>query len=147
MTQKTMSEKNLWQRLPVRWRVIFLFLALVGASYGVRHWFPMMPELRDGQACVEVDELSVESVWETPEEVRAAASVAGKTLPEIPQKTARLNGFYVSKLLPTGQKIKIAYSEFSPKNVEMSAPPPVPAPASAENKSALETAKENGREL
>ncbi|MBP3302847.1 MAG: alpha/beta fold hydrolase [Opitutales bacterium] len=142
-----MIEKNLWQRLPVRWRVIFLFLALVGASYGVRNWFPMMPDLRDGQAYAEVDELSVESVWETPEEARAAASGAGKNLPEIPQKTARLNGFYVSKLLPTGQKIKIAYSEFSPENVEMPASPAVPAPASAENKSALETAKENGREL
>ena len=148
MTQKSMSEKNLWQRLPVRWRVIFLFLALVGASYGVRHWFPMMPELRDRQHFVEVDELSVESVWETPEEVREAVSEAGKTLPEIAQKTARLNGIYVSKLLRTGQKVKIAYTEFSPENVEMPVSEfPLPEGTSADKKSALDVAKENAEAI
>lgn len=150
MTQKSMSEKNLWQRFPVRWRVAFLFLALVGASYGVRHWFPMTPELRDGQACIEVDELCVETVWETPDEVRAAASEAGKPLPEITRKTARLNGLYVSKLLPTGQKVKIAYSEFTPRNTKMPAPADSSVPVvseSPESESVLETAKKSGREF
>ena len=149
MTQKSMSEKNLWQRLPVRWRVIFLFLALVAASYGVRHWFPMTPDLREGQQRVFVDELAVESVWETPEEVRAAVVAQGAAIGDISQKTSRLNGVYVSKLLATGQKIDIAYSEFSPQNVEMPAPPSVPengVPATPDA-SALDSAKKKAEAL
>ncbi len=122
MTQKLISEKNLWQRLPVRWRVIFLFLALLAASYGVRHLFPMTPDLRENQKSVEVDELFVESVWESADE--AVAETDGAKTPKV---QGRVSGLYLSKLLPTGKKIRIAYAEYTPENVEMPAPPNVPA--------------------
>lgn len=135
MAQKTISEKNLWQRLPVRWRVIFLFLALVAASYGVRHLFPMTPELRERQRSVEIGELSVESVWETAEEATAEIVAEGKAVPENPKKNSRVNGIYVSKLQPTGGKIRLAYAEFTPENVEAPRSAPeeqgVPAPETA----------------
>ena len=94
MTQKLISEKNLWQRLPVRWRVIFLFLALVAASYGVRHLFPMTPELRDDQKAAEVDELFVESVWESADEAKADI-VSGADDAQVavaPKLKGRVNG-------------------------------------------------------
>ena len=111
MTQKLISEKNLWQRLPVRWRVIFLFLALVAASYGVRHAFPMTPQLRENQKSVEVEELFVEYVWESADDVSAKILAEGKAVPENPDKNSRVNGIYVSKLLPAGRTVRIAYAE------------------------------------
>jgi len=139
MTQKLISEKNLWQRLPVRWRVIFLFLALLAASYGVRHLFPMTPDLRENQKSVEVDELFVESVWESADE--AVAETDGAKTPKV---QGRVSGLYVSKLLPTGKKIRIAYAEYTPENVEMPAPPNVPATGDesvpAEDESVLDRA-------
>ena len=74
MPPKTTSEKNLWQRLPVRWRVIFMIAALIGASYAVRHAFPMTPSLRDGQTFADVKALSVETVFETPDAAEKAIS-------------------------------------------------------------------------
>lgn len=109
--QKPISEKNLWQRLPVRWRVIFLLLALIAASYGVRHAFPLTPQLRENQKIVAVDELSVSSAWESGDE----AVVDNDTLPpsaEAVKKSTRVAGVYVSKLLPTGRKINVAFSEY-----------------------------------
>lgn len=112
MAQKTISEKNLWRRLPVRWRVIFLFLALVAASYGVRHLFPMTPAPRENQKIAETDELFVESVWESADEAAAGIVAESGAVPENPKKTSRVNGIYVSKLVPTGGRLKIAYAEY-----------------------------------
>lgn len=113
MTQKPIYEKSLWQRLPVRWRVIFLILALIAASYGVRHAFPLTPQPRENQKTVAVDEFFVDSVWESADEVSAEIAAKGEALPADAVKTAgRVNGVYVSKLLPTGRKIKIAYTEY-----------------------------------
>ena len=116
MPPKTTSEKNLWQRLPVRWRVIFTIIALIAASYGVRHFFPMTPSLREGQQFADVKELSVETVFETPDAAKKeispqnrenlAEAIKGK-----PRK-ARVSGVYVSKLVETGGNVRIAYKEF-----------------------------------
>lgn len=116
MTQKTISEKNLWQRFPVRWRVIFLFLVLVLSSYAVRHFFPMEPSLREGQSEAQVKAFRVETVFESPSEVvgelpSQVREVAEKEAKGMPRK-ARVSGVYVSKLVETGEPVRIAYREF-----------------------------------
>lgn len=117
MPPKTTSEKTLWQRLPVRWRVIFTIIALIAASYGVRHCFPMTPSLREGQQTTEIKELSVETVFESPD--TAEKAISPQTRKKIsdavegrPRK-ARVSGVYVSKLAETGGNVRIAYKEFS----------------------------------
>ena len=153
MTQKLISEKNLWQRLPVRWRVIFLFFALVAASYGVRHAFPMTPQLRENQKSVEVEELFVEYVWESADDVSAKILAEGKAVPENPDKNSRVNGIYVSKLLPAGRTVRIAYAEYSPETVGApvpAAPPEASASAvapAAPEKSVAEAAAEKAEEI
>lgn len=115
---KTIPEKTLWQRLPFRWRAIFLILALIAASYAFRHVFPLTPPLDKHQQCAQVDEFSVESVWESLDEASATdLELAGQAVPESLKKTGRVNGIYVSKLLQTGKKIRIAYAEFTPESV------------------------------
>lgn len=116
MPPKTSSEKNLWQRLPVRWRVIFTIIALIAASYGVRHYFPLTPSLRDGQKTAAVNALTVETVFETPDAAeKEIAPQNRKKITDIvkdkPRK-ARVSGVYVSKLVETGNKVQIAYKEF-----------------------------------
>lgn len=118
MSAKTTSEKNLWQRLPVRWRVIFILAALIAASYGVRHLFPMTPSLREGQQIAELKAFRVETVFESPSQVageipadvrKKVSEASGDT----PRK-ARLSGVYVSKLVETGDSVRLAYREFFP---------------------------------
>lgn len=94
----------------MRWRVIFVLLALIGASSFVRHYFPMTPELREGQTQVEAKAYRVETVFEAPNEKIAAGT----------PREARVSGVYVSKLVETGERLRIAYREFSP--------PPEPPP-------------------
>lgn len=127
MPPKTTSEKNLWQRLPARWRVIFVIIALIAASYGVRHLFPMTPSLREGQQETSVKALCVETVFETAD--AAETAIDPKTRKRIAEsvrdkpRKARVSGVYVSKLAETGDDVRIAYKEFR------RADPPAESPA------------------
>ncbi len=93
-----------------------MIAALIGASYAVRHAFPMTPSLRDEQRFADVKALSVETVFETPDAAEKAISPqnrkkiaeAAKSKP----RKARVSGVYVSKLVETGGNVRIAYKEF-----------------------------------
>ena len=114
--KKTIPEKNLWQRLPMRWRVVFVFIALVGASYGMRQMFPMTPTPRDGQKIAEVKEFFVDTVFEAPEEspeTNVAKLLRGNRENAKAARNARVAGVYVSKLAETGGNVRLAYKEFT----------------------------------
>lgn len=115
---KTIPEKTLWQRLPIRWRVIFLLIALIAASYGFRHICPLTPQLGAERSAVAVDELSVESVWVSTDEASATSiEIGGQAVPETLKKSGRVNGAYVSQLQTTGRQIRIAYAEWTPEKI------------------------------
>ena len=127
----------MWQRLPVRWRVIFILIALIAASYGVRHAFPQTPSLREGQKEVSVRALSVETVFENPDAARKeiseenrkkfADAARGQT------RKSRVSGVYVSKLTENGGDVRIAYKEFLKPPPQPEAPS-VPADESIQGK-------------
>ncbi len=108
MQQKPISEKNFWQRLPIRWRVIFVLAALICASYFVRNFVAGTPEISSEQRALEAKSFRVENVFEETEElgnvVKSKSFRRGK---------ARVSGVYVSKLVESEKPVKIAFAEFS----------------------------------
>ncbi len=106
MPPKTVYEKNLWQRLPMRWRVVFVLVALIFVSYCVRSWAPMQPKPLPEQRVAVAKSFSVESVFEES----LSTSVSDRALR---RSKARVNGVYVSKLVETSKPVAVAYAEFS----------------------------------
>ncbi|MCR5183587.1 MAG: alpha/beta fold hydrolase [Opitutales bacterium] len=95
MARKPNSEKNIWQRVPVRWRVFGMLVLLLLASYFVRSYWPYSEGLRSGQSMLSLPELRVGTEY-----------VQG-TFPT--GLDARVEGVTVSRLEPTGREIRLAY--------------------------------------
>lgn len=103
MPPKPTSEKNIWQRVPVRWRVVGLLVLLLTVNWCVREYFPQVPELREGQMLTAVPELHLGTEYEL------------KTVPET-EAGGRVEGVLVSRLLPTGRETEIAVQTLGAEN-------------------------------
>lgn len=104
MTQKPTSEKNLWQRVPMRWRVFGLIALVLIANWVVRDNWPLTVEPREGQTIVSVPELHVGTQIEQP---AVPATAQGK----------RVEAVLLSQLQPTGREINLAYQIFGAQKV------------------------------
>ncbi|MCD8204237.1 MAG: alpha/beta fold hydrolase, partial [Coprobacillus sp.] len=106
MPKKTIAEKNFWQRLPMRWRVIFILVALILASHGFRCIVPVQPEPSPIQRVALVKSFDVDTVFEES----LSHNVSSKN---IKRSKARVSGVYVSNLVEEPDPVKIAYAEFT----------------------------------